>query len=516
MTEPGAPTSAPPPRAAERRNRPVPLVVGVLVALVGLPLLLGGLGLGVALATQRDDDGFFSTPTERFSTPTAALSSAVIELGEAGPDDWWADRDLATVRLRATSADSEVFVGIGPSEQVRRYLAEAGYDEITDLRSDPFDYSLTRRGAEGGAAEPPVDQAFWVAQASGSGTRTLTWDVAPGSYTAVVMNADGSPGVTVDLTAAGRLDLLVPLALTLGIAGALLLLGGALLIVHGARPPRSRAGLPTQPGAPATTDSALVAGASGALPSPVTLVGRQDVALSRWLWLVKWLLAIPHVIVLALLWVVFAVLTVVAFFAILVTGRYPRAMFDLNVGILRWTWRVQFYASAAIGTDRYPPFTLSHAPYPADLEVDYPERLSRGLVLVKSWLLAIPHLIVLGVLGGTWQVGDDDGFQFVVGGLIGALTLAAGLMLLFAGRYPAPLFDFLIGLNRWVYRVIAYVALMTDSYPPFRLDQGPTEPASPTSPATPAHAPTAAVRQVPSDQPSKATVADQRQSELGP
>ena len=178
---------------------------------------------------------------------------------------------------------------------------------------------------------------------------------------------------------------------------------------------------------------------------------------------------------LALLWLVFVVLTVVAFFAILVAGRYPRGLFDLNVGILRWTWRVQFYATAAIGTDRYPPFTLDHTDYPADLDIGYPERLSRGLVLVKSWLLALPHLIVLGVLAGTWQFGDAHGFQFAVGGLIGALTLAAGLHLLFIGRYPASLFDLLVGLNRWVYRVTAYVALMTDTYRPSRLDQGPAD-----------------------------------------
>jgi hypothetical protein len=176
-----------------------------------------------------------------------------------------------------------------------------------------------------------------------------------------------------------------------------------------------------------------------------------------------------------LLWLVFVVLTVVAFFAILVTSRYPRGLFDLNVGILRWTWRVQFYATAAIGTDRYSPFTLDHTDYPADLDITYPKRLSRGLVLVKSWLLALPHLIGLGVLAGTWQFGDADGFQFAVGGLIGALTLAVEL-LLFTGRYPAPLFDLLVGLNRWVYRVTAYIALMTDTYPPFRLDQDPADP----------------------------------------
>src|SRR5262245_55792110 len=93
-------TYTPPPepgRTASRRNRPVPLVIGILLALMGLPLLLGGLGLGWAMATQRDDDGFFSTPTEQLGTQTVALSSEVVNLGKAGPNDWWADHHLATV-----------------------------------------------------------------------------------------------------------------------------------------------------------------------------------------------------------------------------------------------------------------------------------------------------------------------------------------------------------------------------------------------------------------------------------
>jgi len=206
--------------------------------------------------------------------------------------------------------------------------------------------------------------------------------------------------------------------------------------------------------------------------SPVRIEASVDSRLSRWLWLVKWLLAIPHYVVLLFLWVAFVFVTVVAFFAILFTGRYPRSLFDFNVGVLRWNWRVSYYAHTALGTDRYPPFTLADVPdYPAHFDVVYPERLSRGLVLVKWWLLAIPQYIVVGMfVGGGWGWDGRDGWRG--GGLISFLSLVAVIILAATARYPVHLFDFLLGLARWVARVTAYAALMTDEYPPFRLDMG--------------------------------------------
>ncbi|MEE6282174.1 DUF4389 domain-containing protein [Georgenia sp. MJ170] len=224
--------------------------------------------------------------------------------------------------------------------------------------------------------------------------------------------------------------------------------------------------------------------------------GRAPDHPSRWLWLVKWVLIIPHAFVLLLLWATFAVLGVVAFVAILITGRYPRAIFDFNVGVMRWNWRVAYYSYGALGTDRYPPFSLAEDPdFPAHLTVDCPERLSRGLVLVKWWLLVLPHYLLVAVFvgAGASAVRELAGMEWVwEGGLIALLGLIAGIALLFTGLYPRGVYDLLLGLNRWVLRVAAYAGLMTDAYPPFRLDQGGPEVlalTTDTSPRPPHHAP---------------------------
>jgi Domain of unknown function (DUF4389) len=98
-------------------------------------------------------------------------------------------------------------------------------------------------------------------------------------------------------------------------------------------------------------------------------------------------------------------------------------------------------------------------------------------MLVKWWLLALPQYLIVAIFAGGWGLGWTGGWRTAGGGgLIALLALIAVVILAFSGRYPQQIFDLVLGLNRWCYRVLAYAALMRDEYPPFRLDTGGTDP----------------------------------------
>jgi hypothetical protein len=480
-----------------RTSKVILLILGALAVLASLALLTGGAFGLWAHETQRDADGFYTSHEIAFVSTGHAVVSDGFDVTDL--DTWPADTDtFAEIRLQGTSTDpaKQLFIGIGPEDAVDSYLANAAYDEVTHVdlwKSDDVDY---RPHPGGGTPGPPGEQAFWAASVEGPGEQTLDWKVTEGRWAIAVMNADGSPGVSVEMTLGGKIGWLIWATIGVLIGGAVLLAIGGFLIYLGARtPPSDVQRLPPPPPGPgvpvteAAAAGALAGAPAGEAPEavpayPVEVEATLDEPLSRGLWLVKWILAIPHYIVLAFLWIAFVVMTIVAFFAILFTERYPRGIFEFNLGVLRWSWRVSYYTYSALGTDRYPPFTLGPEPdYPATFDVPYPERLSRWLVLVKWWLLAIPHYIVIAIFNGGWGFfgsgwggwswgatswGDWE-WSYSWPGLIGVLVLISAIVLLFTGRYPRDIYDFVLGMNRWSYRVIAYAALMRDEYPPFRL-----------------------------------------------
>ncbi len=445
-------------------------VLAVVVSIPAFIVLVGGTALTVAYAVGRDDEGFFDARIDGLQTTTVAVASDDIALeGDPGPPGWLVDLGDVTVELRLQSVRSDVpiFVGVGPLAEVEEYLSDVAHEEVTGLDGRRLELRTIFGTPD---ASPPGDETFWEASVEGVGPQALRWEVTSGRWVVAVMNADGSPGVSADVEVAAKAGFLLPLAITMMVAGGLITIASVTGIVLLARRP-AEAALAPAAGEPAAVHA-----------GPVTVGAELDEPLSPWLWLVKWFLAIPHFVVLVFLWLAFVVLTVVAGVAILFTRRYPRGIFDFNVGVLRWSWRVSYYAlTGGLGTDQYPPFSLGAEPdYPATLDVAAPEDLSRGLVLVKWWLLAIPHYLVLAMIAG-WGVGwwgaeGWSGTWLWSGGLLGILVLIAGASLLFRNSYPQGLFDLIIGLNRWVFRVIAYAALMTDRYPPFRLDQGGPEP----------------------------------------
>lgn len=252
-----------------RPMRVLLLIAGVVAAFVGAGLGLAGGVLLWGNATQRDDDGYYQTSTERFESPAYAIASEGIDLGgDVGGGDWL-PFDIGTARIVATAAaGAEVFVGIAPTADVNAYLEGTSHDELDDVDSSPFEAHY--RSHEGTAPPtPPGEQPFWAASAEGPGAQTATWDIQGGEWSVVLMNADGSPGVAVDASAGVKTGLLLAIGLGLAFAGAFLLLVAVVLLLVALRPEgRAPAWGPGGPPAPAPS-MAPPSAPWGVAPPPV-------------------------------------------------------------------------------------------------------------------------------------------------------------------------------------------------------------------------------------------------------
>jgi hypothetical protein len=218
-------------------GRVILIVLGSIGVLFGVAVLAGGGFLLWTDRTQRED-GYLTTPTERFATPTYALTRTRLEVDTDG-EGWVLNESwLGKVRIRGeSSGDKTLFIGIGPQPEVARYLGTVAHANVQDIDLDPF--RVRYLSVSGGPPQaPPTEQTFWAASASGVGTQTLTWKVREGDWSVVLMNADGSRGVQADIDLGAKLSFLLWVAIGLLIGGALAVGGSTALIVLAARRPR--------------------------------------------------------------------------------------------------------------------------------------------------------------------------------------------------------------------------------------------------------------------------------------
>jgi hypothetical protein len=212
------------------------LAVGAALTLVSL-VLLGAGGTALWADLTKRDAGYLTTDVQEFSSSGSALATEPTDLGSPWTGWLYSPALLDEVRIRVTpvSPGQELFVGIGPSADVDRYLAGVSHTHISDFWTNRVEF------VDGGApGSPPTTQRFWVASDTGPGTQTVEWEPADGSWTVVVMNADGQPGIGVVRTDLGaRIPAVVWIALGVLAGGAVLLAGGVLLISSAVRRQRT-------------------------------------------------------------------------------------------------------------------------------------------------------------------------------------------------------------------------------------------------------------------------------------
>jgi hypothetical protein len=208
-------------------------IVGLVLASLLALFSLGVISAGGALAwahESRDADGFLSTSTESLTTPTAALTSAKVDINVGGVG-WFADH-LGTIRITATSTNGKpIFIGIAPQTAVLGWLGSTGIDQIKNLQFEPFEVTLNRSPGSVTALSAPSSQTFWVARGTGSTTQTLNWKVTSGNWAVVVANADGSPGVAVAARLGAKFSWLGALSIGLIIAGVVLFIIAVVIII---------------------------------------------------------------------------------------------------------------------------------------------------------------------------------------------------------------------------------------------------------------------------------------------
>ena len=188
-------------------GRIVILLVGALTALIALALTAGAAALLYGYVAERDDDGFFMTRHEELTTPLYAVVSEKVDI-ESGTPDWLLDQ-LGDVRLSARPESKPVFVGIGPSADVDRYLGSVPHTRVDDLDFDPFRWETEQVADGSDAPSPPGEQDFWAASASGGDEVTVEWDVESGEWSAVIMNADASRNVEVAVAGGAKAQILL-------------------------------------------------------------------------------------------------------------------------------------------------------------------------------------------------------------------------------------------------------------------------------------------------------------------
>ena len=229
---------ASPARPRWTAGRVVGMVFASIGGLIGLALVAAGIAVIAAYAFDRDDDGYFNTDRKQLRTPTYAITTGKIDLG-ADEVDWAPDAVLGNIRLQVEAAGKPVFVGIGPDDDVNRYLGDVSHAELTDIDGGQPQFDPHRGRAP---QRPPGRQSFWVAQAQGSGEQAVTWDAEFGRWTAVVMNADAARGVDVRADAGIKLGWAIWAGIGMVVIGLLITAGAAVLILRLGRNRPSTAG----------------------------------------------------------------------------------------------------------------------------------------------------------------------------------------------------------------------------------------------------------------------------------